>query len=53
LTCSKWFFARFSHQKFCKTLCQQKHYWQSPEWKNRRRAYIRGYRQIKSLPNVK
>jgi len=51
--CSKWFFARFRHQKFCSTRCQQKHYWQSPEWKHHRRTYLRSYKLIKSLPNVK
>jgi hypothetical protein len=52
-SCSKWFFARFRHQKFCSKVCQQKHYWRSPEWKAHRRTYLSKYRKTKLLPNVK
>ena len=41
--CQKWLFAKFRHQRFCSTDCQQKNYTQSDAWKAHRRAYMRGY----------
>ena len=43
--CQKWLFARFRHQAFCSTKCQQKNYTQSDKWKAKRRAYMRDYYQ--------
>lgn len=43
--CRKWLFARFRHQTFCSTKCQQKNYTQSDAWKAHRRAYMRRYYQ--------
>jgi hypothetical protein len=43
--CQKWLFARFRHQTFCSTKCQQKNYTQSDGWKAHRRAYMRRYYQ--------
>jgi hypothetical protein len=43
--CQKWLFARFRHQTFCSTECQQKNYTQSDAWKAHRRAYMRRYYQ--------
>jgi hypothetical protein len=43
--CQKWLFARFRHQTFCSTKCQQKNYTQSDTWKAHRRAYMRRYYQ--------
>jgi len=43
--CQKWLFARFRHQAFCSTKCQQRNYTQSDAWKAHRRAYMRGYYQ--------
>lgn len=43
--CTTWFFARFSHQRFCKTECQQRAYAKTPEWRDHRRAYMRSYRR--------
>jgi hypothetical protein len=43
--CQKWLFARFRHQTFCSTKCQQKNYTQSDAWKAHRRAYMRRYYQ--------
>lgn len=43
--CQKWLFARFRHQTFCSTGCQQKNYTQSDAWKAHRRAYMRRYYQ--------
>jgi hypothetical protein len=43
--CHKWLYAKFRHQNFCSTECQQKHYKDSPEWRKKRRDYMRGYRR--------
>jgi hypothetical protein len=43
--CQRWIYARFKHQNFCSTKCQQKHYARSEEWKAKRRRYMRQYRQ--------
>jgi hypothetical protein len=43
--CQKWLFARFRHQTFCSTKCQQRNYTQSDAWKAHRRAYMRRYYQ--------
>jgi hypothetical protein len=43
--CQKWLFARFRHQTFCSTKCQQKNYTQSDAWKAHRRVYMRRYYQ--------
>jgi hypothetical protein len=43
--CHKWIYAKFRHQNYCSTQCQQTHYAQSPEWKAKRRDYMRQYRQ--------
>lgn len=44
LNCQKWLYAKFRHQGFCTTKCQQFHYAKSEEWKAKRRKYMRGYR---------
>jgi hypothetical protein len=41
--CQNWLFARFRHQGFCSTKCQQKNYTQTDTWKAHRRAYMRRY----------
>jgi hypothetical protein len=43
--CHKWLYAKFRHQSFCSTICQQKHYAKSEEWRAKRREYMRRYRQ--------
>jgi len=43
--CQKWLFARFRHQTFCSTKCQQKNYTKSDSWKAHRRAYMHRYYQ--------
>ena len=50
LHCRNWLFAKFRHQDFCSTKCQQKHYAKSPEWKAKRRDYMRRYRQQMMRP---
>ena len=44
--CRRWLYAKFRHQNFCSTKCQQKHYTQSEEWKAHRREYMRHYYQM-------
>jgi len=46
LKCKKWFYARFRHQQFCSTRCQQSHYRSSEEWKAYRREWMRQYRRL-------
>ncbi len=43
--CRRWLYAKFRHQHFCSSQCQQKHYTQSEEWKAHRREYMRRYYQ--------
>jgi hypothetical protein len=43
--CTTWFFARFKHQRFCKTACQQNGYAKTPGWRKHRRDYMRKYRR--------
>jgi hypothetical protein len=51
--CRRWFAAALRTQVFCSPQCQRKHYWSSSSWKAHRRIYMRRYRRVKSLPNVK
>lgn len=53
LQCGKWFYARFGHQAYCATKCQQKRYKSDPKWKERRRKYMREYRVLKASGRVK
>lgn len=43
--CSRWMYAKFRHQVFCSTKCQQRNYGKSEEWKLHRRNYMRKYRR--------
>ena len=51
--CTSWFFARFSHQVFCKNSCRTKHLAGSPKYKEKRRKYMRGYYKLKTSGKVK
>jgi hypothetical protein len=42
--CGRWYFARFEHKDFCSTRCQQKAIRSSPEWKEKRRNYMKRLR---------
>jgi hypothetical protein len=42
--CGNWFYARFRHQKFCATPCQQKDFRRTDEFRASRRAYMRTHR---------
>ena len=39
--CQKWLYARFRHQVFCSTACQQKNYTKCEQFKAHRRRYMR------------
>jgi len=43
--CGKWLYAKFRHQNYCSTKCQQDDYRNSDEWRTRRRLYMREYRK--------
>ena len=45
-TCGTWFYAKFSHSKFCTTACQQKVYRSSPEWKKHRQEWMKRNRAL-------
>ena len=45
-SCGDWFFAKFSHQKFCCTRCQQDYYRSSEEYRAKRRLYMKNLREI-------
>ena len=51
--CGEWFGAGLKTQVYCSRKCQRQHYWSSASWKAHRREYMRRYRRIKSLPNIK
>lgn len=51
--CRRWVYAKFRHQNFCSTKCQQKHYTQSEEWKAHRREYMRRYYQLTAKSSFK
>jgi len=51
--CGKWFYARFRHQEFCATRCQQTYFWSTEEWKAKRREYMRRYKILKASGKVK
>jgi len=44
--CGMWFYAKFSHQKFHSTTCQQKDYRASPVWKAHRAQYMKRNRAL-------
>jgi hypothetical protein len=51
--CTLWFFAHFSHQQFCKTLCRIKHFAGTKEFKEKRSKYMRKYYKLQKTKNVK
>jgi hypothetical protein len=42
--CNRWFFARFHHQRFHSQKCQLEVFRSSPEWKQKRRDYMKRLR---------
>lgn len=45
INCKNWFYARFSHHRFCSERCRVKHFRTSPDWKSSRCLYMRRYRE--------
>lgn len=43
--CGRWYFARFEHQLFCQTPCQQKNFRSTPKFRAQWRDYMRDYRR--------
>jgi hypothetical protein len=44
--CLRWFYARFDHQRFDSEKCQQEVYRADPQWKQKRREYMKKLRQL-------
>ena len=53
LLCGKWLFATFSHQRFCSEKCRTYHNQSSPEFKQKRRKYMREYYRLQRNGNTK
>jgi hypothetical protein len=52
--CGKgWFFAKFKHQIFCSTKCQQTYFRTNAQFKAQRQVYMRNYRKLMQSTNVK
>lgn len=51
--CSRWFFAKFKHGRFCSTKCQQKDYHGNEQWKEHRRKQRRENYRLHKLGIVK
>ena len=51
--CSKWFYARFSHQRFCSSKCRERAFRSSEVWKAYRRRKAREYYQLHKSGKVK
>lgn len=43
--CERWLYAKFRHQTFCSTKCQQMQYTRTEEFRAKRRLYMRRYYQ--------
>jgi hypothetical protein len=51
--CGNWFYAKFAHQRFCSTRCQQASYRDDPDWKKRRRTYMSRLRELHKTKNFR
>jgi len=47
--CGRWFYGRFSHQRFHSLVCQQETFRHDPDWQAKRREYMKDLRQRKKL----
>jgi hypothetical protein len=45
VACEQWFYARFSHAKFCSQACQQRYFRSSEEFKEHKKRYMRTLRK--------
>jgi len=48
IACQQWFYARFSHSKFCRRACQQRYFRSSEEFKEHKKQYMRALRKLHS-----
>lgn len=48
VACEQWFYARFSHAKFCSRGCQQRYFRSSEEFKEHKKQYMRTLRKLHS-----
>ena len=46
--CEQWFYARFSHAKFCSRECQQRYFRSSEDFKEHKKQYMRALRKLHS-----
>jgi hypothetical protein len=53
VACEKWFFRKFSHQRFCSESCRMGNYRQSDSWKAYKRDKAREYYWLHKLGKVK
>jgi hypothetical protein len=51
--CGKWIWARFSHQRFCSSMCREREFRSSEKWKEHRRRKAREYYQLHKSGKVK
>jgi hypothetical protein len=51
--CGRWFFGKFTHQRFCSTRCRKRHHEHSEAFRAARRAYMRRYYRLKVSGKVK
>lgn len=52
-SCVRWFFAKFSHSKFCSEACKTTFHRENPDEKERRRKQARHYYSLHKNKNVK
>jgi hypothetical protein len=52
-SCGKWFFKKFSHQRFCSVKCREREFRSTDEWKAYRREKAREYYWLQKNKNVK
>ena len=51
--CSRWFYARFEHQRFCCAKCRERAFRTRPDEKEKRREWARKYYWLQKHANVK
>jgi hypothetical protein len=52
-TCSRWFYARVEHKKFHSFKCQQQAFRDDPDWREKRRVYMRRKRNQERKQKLK
>jgi hypothetical protein len=51
VACEQWFYARFSHAKYCSRGCQQRYFRSSEDFKDHKKRYMRALRKLHSERN--